>query len=127
MGSITAALSTRFGACFESQRQRGLLFFIGLVAKYLVVSLLGAMASISILVSALLPNWPVLLDAGRLAIKRSIPLEYVCWAFIYAALYIALWASWPWPSSAIANWPLRLGNKRRKCLAACFALSLRGR
>ncbi len=93
MGSITAALSTRL-ELVSNLSVSAVLFFIGLVAKYLVVSLLGADGFVSILVSALLPNWQFFWMADALAIKRSIPLEYVCWAFIYAALYIALWASW---------------------------------
>lgn len=93
MGAITAALSTRLelisnlSLCF-------ILFFAGLLAKFIAIQLFGGAGFLAGLVLGLLPGWQYFWMADALASKQSIPFEYVFWALLYSVLYIGFWTLW---------------------------------
>lgn len=93
MGAVTVALSTRLEAV-SNLTVCVLIFLLGLVSKYLVSQWLGGGSAFGAALNALLPNWQYFWMADALACKVSIPVSYVALAFVYAALYIALWTVW---------------------------------
>lgn len=93
MGSITAALSTRL-ELISNLSVCSILFFAGLLSKYIVTQWFGGVGFLSGFVSSLLPNWQFFWMADALASKQAIPMEYVFWSFVYAALYVGFWTLW---------------------------------
>ena len=93
MGAITAALSTRL-ELVSNLSFSSVLFFTGLLSKYIAAQWFGGAGFLSLTLSALLPNWQFFWMADALAVKQSIPFEYVFWTFLYALLYIGVWTIW---------------------------------
>jgi len=93
MGSVTVALSTRF-ELVTNLSFCSVIFLAGLLAKYISVQIMASSGLLARAVEALLPNWQYFWMADALASKQTIPLDYVVWAFVYAALYIGIWAAW---------------------------------
>ena len=92
MGAISAALATRFGIV-ANLTACSVLFFAGLVSKYVAVRWLGGTVLGTVL-SAMLPNWQYFWMADALAAHTQIPLRYLAWGFLYSILYCGFWSVW---------------------------------
>lgn len=92
MGAISAALATRCGIV-TNLTSCSILFFLGLISKYVSTHWLGGGFS-GDLFSAILPNWQYFWMADALAAHTQIPLRYLGWALVYSIIYGGFWAVW---------------------------------
>lgn len=92
MGAISAALATRFGIV-ANLTACSILFFLGLVSKYVAMKWLGG-GTAGDLISALLPNWQYFWMADALASHTQIPVKYLGWSLVYTILYCGFWSVW---------------------------------
>ncbi len=92
MGAISAALATRFGIV-ANLTACSVLFFLGLVSKYVAMKWLGGGTAGS-LISAMLPNWQYFWMADALASHTQIPVKYLAWSLVYTLLYCGFWSVW---------------------------------
>lgn len=92
MGAISAALATRCGIV-TNLTSCSILFFLGLISKYVSTHWLGGGFSGN-LFSAILPNWQYFWMADALAAHTQIPLRYLGWALVYSIIYGGFWAVW---------------------------------
>lgn len=92
MGAISAALATRCGIV-TNLMSCSILFFLGLISKYVSTHWLGGGFS-GDLFSAILPNWQYFWMADALAAHTQIPLRYLGWALVYSIIYGGFWAVW---------------------------------
>ncbi len=92
MGTIASALATRCGIVMNLT-VCSILFFLGLISKYLGNHWLDG-GFWGTLVSSLLPNWQYFWMADALAAKTPIPIRYLLWTFFYTLLYGSFWFVW---------------------------------
>ena len=92
MGAISAALATRCGIV-TNLTTCSVLFFLGLVSKYVSTRWLGG-GVLGDLLSAVLPNWQYFWMADALAAHTQIPLRYLGWALLYSIIYGGFWSVW---------------------------------
>ena len=92
MGAISAALATRCGIV-ANLTTCSVLFFLGLISKYVSTRLLGG-GVMGDLLSAILPNWQYFWMADALAAHTHIPLRYLGWALLYSIIYGGFWSVW---------------------------------
>ena len=92
MGAISAALATRCGIV-TNLTSCSILFFLGLISKYVSTHWLGGGFS-GDLFTAILPNWQYFWMADALAAHTQIPLRYLGWALVYSIIYGGFWAVW---------------------------------
>ncbi len=92
MGAISAALATRCGIV-ANLTTCSVLFFLGLVSKYVSTRWLGG-GVMGDLLSAILPNWQYFWMADALASQTQIPFRYLCWTLVYSIIYGGFWAVW---------------------------------
>lgn len=92
MGAISAALATRCGIV-TNLTSCSILFFLGLISKYVSTHWLGGGFS-GDLFSAILPNWQYFWMADALAAHTQIPLRYLGWALVYSIIYGGFWTVW---------------------------------
>lgn len=97
---IMAVMAVGFASRFDvvpSMCLCTLFFFLGLISSYLFGGKVEdpALAALSSLLYAAIPNWQFFWMADALAVNRNIPGYYVWWAVGYAVIYsvvIAVWA-----------------------------------